>query len=154
MKKLAPVALLIASLVGCSSVPRVNWQQGSQITMNQVNVELKSNLWVNLMPAIEEEPVQDVQELSIQGALYLEGDKQLPANLTAEALIVKQGTTEWMIDGGDLETRTHSENQWEVTFTWQVEADTDKSVDLALLLDDAGKQRWLVEKHVKINKVY
>ncbi|MDW3124152.1 hypothetical protein R8N68_24315, partial [Vibrio sp. 1974] len=106
MKKLAPIALLIASLVGCSSVPQVNWQQGSQITMNQVNVELKSNLWVNLMPAIEEEPVQDVQELSIQGALYLEGDKQLPANLTAEALIIKQGNAEWVIDGGDLVTRT------------------------------------------------
>jgi hypothetical protein len=58
------------------------------------------------------------------------------------------------VDEDSLETRTHSESQWEVAFTSQVDADTEKSVDIAVLLDDAGKQRWLVEKYVKINKVY
>ncbi|HHX8283126.1 TPA: hypothetical protein ACVOYT_001197 [Vibrio diabolicus] len=149
MKKIAPLALVIALMAGCSSVPSVNWQQNSQITINQVNVELKSNLWVNLMPTVGE-----VQEQSIQGSLYLEGDLLLPANLTAEALIIKQGEKEWWVDEDSLETRTHSESQWEVAFTSQVDADTEKSVDIAVLLDDAGKQRWLVEKYVKINKVY
>ena len=94
------------------------------------------------------------QEQSIQGSLYLEGDQLLPANLTAEALIIKQGEKEWWVDEDSLETRTHSESQWEVAFTYQVDADTEKSVDIAVLLDDTGKQRWLVEKYVKINKVY
>ncbi|MCV5662602.1 hypothetical protein OFN50_26540, partial [Escherichia coli] len=69
MKRIAPLALAMALMAGCSSVPNVNWQQNSQITINEVNVELKSNLWVNLMPNIG-----DVEEQSIQGALYLEGD--------------------------------------------------------------------------------
>ena len=34
--------------------------------------------------------------------------------------------------------------KWRV---WQIEADMEKSVDLALLLDDAGKKGWLVEEH-------
>lgn len=149
MKKFASAALAIALLAGCSSAPEVGWQEDSQITMNKVNVELKSNLWVNLMPTIGE-----VQEQNVHGALYLKSDKELPANLTVDSLIIKQGDSEWQIDGDLLELRTHSENQWEVAFVWQIEADMEKSVDLALLLDDAGKKGWLVEKHIKIDKVY
>ncbi|PFG45223.1 hypothetical protein ATG66_3501 [Vibrio sp. ES.051] len=150
MKIIAPMVWVMAFLIaGCSSIPNVNWQQNSQITINQVNIELKSNLWVNLMPAVGE-----AQEQSIQGALYLEGNQQLPANLTAEALVIKQGDVKWLVSGESLETRTHSENQWEVAFTSEIDADADKFVDIAVLLDDAGKQRWLVEKYVKINKVY
>ncbi len=74
--------------------------------------------------------------------------------MTVDSLIIKQGDSEWQIDGDLLELRTHSENQWEVAFVWQIEADMEKSVDLALLLDDAGKKGWLVEKHIKIDKVY
>lgn len=149
MKRIAPLALVMALMAGCSSVPNVNWQQNSQITINEVNVELKSNLWVNLMPNIG-----DVEEQSIQGALYLEGDQLLPANLTAEALIIKQGQKEWLVDSASLDTRTHSESRWEVAFSSHIDVNTEKSVDIAVLLDDAGKQRWLVEKYVKINKVY
>ncbi|MCR9884293.1 hypothetical protein NB554_10650 [Vibrio alginolyticus] len=149
MKRIAPLALTMALMAGCSSVPNVNWQQNSQITINEVNVELKSNLWVNLMPNIG-----DVEEQSIQGALYLEGDQLLPANLTAEALIIKQGQKEWLVDSVSLDTRTHSESRWEVAFSSHIDVNTEKSVDIAVLLDDAGKQRWLVEKYVKINKVY
>ena len=116
MKKFASAALAIALLAGCSSAPQVGWQQGSQVTMNTVNVELKSNLWVNLMPTIGE-----VQEQNVHGALYLKADNELPANLTVDALIIKQGDSEWEIDGDLLELRTHSENQWEVAFVWQIE---------------------------------
>lgn len=149
MKKIASAALAVVLLAGCSSAPQVGWQEDSQITMNQVNVELKSNLWVNMMPTIGE-----VQEQNVHGALYLQADKDLPANLTVESLILKQGDSEWVIDGDLLELRTHSENQWEVAFVWQIEADTEKPIDLALLLDDAGKTGWLVEKNIKIDKVY
>jgi len=148
MKNIAPLALFMVWMVGCSLEPSVNWQQNSQITINQVNIELKSNLWVSLMPS------DGVQEQSIHGALYLKGDHLLPANLIAEALIIKQGEKEWWVDEESLETRTHNESQWEVIFTPQGDVDTEKSVDIAVLLDDAGKQRWLVEKYVKINKVY
>ncbi|MGR5236124.1 hypothetical protein [Vibrio alfacsensis] len=149
MKKFSSAALAIALLAGCSSAPQIAWQEDSQITMNQVNIELKSNLWVNLMPTIGE-----VQEQNLHGALYLRANTELPANLTVESLIIKQGDSEWQIDGDLLELRTHSENQWEVVFVWQIEANMENPVDIALLLDDAGKQGWLVEKDVKIDKVY
>ncbi len=149
MKKFTSVLIATALLTGCSAVPEVNWIQDSQITMNQVNIELKSNLWVNLMPTIGE-----AQEPSLHGSLSLESAQQLPANLTAEALIIRQGDKEWMIGEDSLETRTNSENQWEVAFTLQSELSNEKLVDLAILLDDAGEKRWLVEKHLKINRVY
>ncbi len=149
MKKLASVAIATVLLIGCSSVPELNWQQDSQVTMNQVNIELKSNLWVNLMPSVGE-----ALEPNLHGSLSLESDQQLPANLTAEALIIKQGDKEWMISEEMLDTRTNSENQWEVAFTLERELDTGKLVNLAILLDDAGKKRWLIEKYIKINKVH
>ncbi len=149
MKKLTSVLIATALLAGCSSVPEVNWKQDSQITMNQVNIELKSNLWVNLMPTIGEAP-----EPSLHGSLSLESAQQLPANLTAEALIIRQGDEEWVIGADSLETRTNSENQWDVAFTLQSGFSTEKLVDVAVLLDDAGEKRWLVEKHVQINRVY
>ncbi len=149
MKKLASVVIATVLLIGCSSVPEVNWTQDSQISKSQINAELKSNLWVNLMPTIGE-----TAALYLHGSLSIESKQQLPANLTVEALIIKQGNKEWMISEELLETRTHSENQWEVDFNWQNEINVDKTVNLAILLDDAGKKRWLVEKYVKINKVY
>ncbi|BBM65651.1 hypothetical protein VA249_22970 [Vibrio alfacsensis] len=149
MKKFASVALAIALLGGCSTTPQVAWHEDSQTTINKVNVELKSNLWVNLMPTIGE-----VQEQNVHGALYLQANNELPANLTVDTLIIKQGDSEWEIDGDLLELRTHTENQWEVAFVWQIEADMEKRVDLALLLDDAGNKGWLVEKGIKIDKVY
>ncbi len=149
MKKLTSVLIATALLAGCSSVPELNWQQDSQTTMNQVNIELKSQLWVNLMPSIGKS-----SEPSLRGSLSLDSAQQLPANLTAEALIIKQGDKEWMISEEMLDTRTNSENQWEVAFTLQSEFSTEKLVDLAILLDDAGEKRWLVEKHVQINRVY
>ncbi|MGP8307018.1 hypothetical protein [Vibrio sp. YIC-376] len=149
MKKLASVVIATALLTGCSAVPEVNWKQDSQITINQVNIELKSSLWVNLMPTIG-----GTQQPSLHGSLSLESDQELPANLTVEALIIKQGDKEWVVGEESLETRTNSENQWEVAFNLQNELNTEKWVDLAILLDDEGEKRWLVEKYVKINKVY
>ncbi len=149
MKKLTSVLIASALLTGCSTVPELDWQQDSQVTMNQVNIELKSNLWVNLMPSVGE-----ALEPNLHGSLSLESDQQLPANLTAEALIIKQGDKEWMISEEMLDTRTNSENQWEVAFTLERELDTGKLVNLAILLDDAGKKRWLIEKYIKINKVH
>ncbi len=149
MKKFVSVVIATALLTGCSTVPEVNWTQDSQIIVNKVNAELKSNLWVNLMPTIGES-----QELHLHGSLTIESKQQLPANLTIEALIIKQGDKEWMISEDLLETRTHSENQWEVDFSWKNELNIEKTVNLAVLLDDGGKKGWLVEKYVKINKVY
>ncbi len=149
MKKLTSVLIASALLTGCSTVPELDWQQDSQVTMNQVNIELKSNLWVNLMPSVGE-----ALEPNLHGSLSLESDQQLPANLTAEALVIKQGDKEWMISEEMLDTRTNSENQWEVAFTLERELDTGKLVNLAILLDDAGKKRWLIEKYIKINKVH
>ena len=151
MKKSSLTALILVMtlLGGCSATPQLDWQKNSQVTMNKVSIELKSNLWVNQMPTIGE-----VQSQDVHGALYLRADKELPANLTVDALVIKQGGSEWKIDSDLLELRTHSENQWEVSFVWQVDANMERMVDLALQLDDAGKKVWLVEKGIKIDKVY
>lgn len=149
MKTLASAAIMAALLTGCTSTPEVDWTQGSQSTNNHASIELKSNLWVDLMPSIGE-----VKQSSLHGAIAIQSEEQLPANLTVEALVIKQGDTEWYIGEDVLETRTHSENQWEVIFNWAEPLNTERWVDLAILIDDEEGKRWLVERSVKINKVY
>ncbi|MDF2153343.1 hypothetical protein [Vibrio sp. CAU 1672] len=149
MKKLALVALSMVLLAGCSANQDVTWQTGSQMTLSQVTVELKSNLWLNLMPTVEEG-----ENKTLHGALYLHGNKELPATLTVDAIMLKQNDQQWLIDTALLDLRTHSENQWEVAFTWPLELDTERPVDIAVLLEDGRQQVWLVEKAVTIDKLY
>lgn len=148
MKKVALLSLGAALLVGCATQPVV-WEQPNQITVEQATVELKSNLWINKMPTIGE-----VQESNLHGALYLESDKALPAELDVESISIKQGDESWVIDGDLVELRTHNQNQWEVAFVWQFAIDPEQPVDVALQLTINNQQDWLVEKNVKIDTVY
>ncbi|WP_260260848.1 hypothetical protein [Vibrio intestinalis] len=148
MKKFAAISLGIALLAGCSS-PQVGWEQDNQIMVAQNSVELKSNLWLNKMPTIGE-----VQDQTLHGALYLESNAALPAELMVQSIAIRQGDEEWLIDGDLLELRTHSENHWEIAFVWQFSVDPDQPVDVAVMLNNGEHEEWLVEKSVAIDQVY
>ncbi|MBA5763931.1 hypothetical protein H2O73_16325 [Vibrio sp. 404] len=148
MKKLAIVSLTLALLAGCAS-PQVGWDQDEKVIINDAPIQLTSNLWLNKMPTIGE-----LQEQSLHGALNLESSRSLPADITVESVSLRQGDDVWIIDGDDLEIRTHDENQWEVVFAWQFELDPNKTVDVALQLNHQDSLNWLVEKQVLIDTVY
>jgi uncharacterized protein YcfL len=149
MKKIALVSLGAVLLAGCAKDPAIEWQQSNQTVIAEATVALKSNLWLNKMPTIGQE-----QDNTIHGALYLESNAPLPAELDVDTVTVQQGEESWEVDGEQVELRTHSPNQWEVAFAWQFPVDVDKPVDVALKLDNNGQVAWLVEKMVKIDTVY
>tara|TARA_Y100001956_G_scaffold82895_1_gene106559 strand:+ start:5736 stop:6182 length:447 start_codon:yes stop_codon:yes gene_type:complete len=148
MKKLALLSLGAALMVGCVSEPMV-WEQTNTTQIAQSTIELKSNLWVNKMPTIGA-----VQDSTLHGALYLESDKVLPAQLDIESISIKQDDEIWTIDGDLLDLRTHNESQWEVAFVWQFELNPERPVDVAVQMNVDNKLQWLVEKNVKIDTVY
>lgn len=148
MSKIALASLGALLLVGCATEP-VAWEQSNQVTIENQTVELKSNLWLNKMPTIGE-----VQDSNLHGALYLESETDLPAELDIESVTLKQDEESWILDGDLLELRTHSENQWEVVFVTQLAFDADKPIDVALQLNVNGKLESLVEKQVKVDVVY
>ncbi len=148
MKKFALLSLSAALLAGCANEPVV-WEQTNTIEVAQTSIALKSNLWVNKMPTIG-----SVQDSTLHGALYLESDKVLPAQLVVESLSIKQGDESWQIDGDLLDLRTHNQNQWELAFVWQFELDAEKPVDVALQVRVDDKTEWLVETGVVIDIVY
>ncbi|MCW8332224.1 membrane lipoprotein lipid attachment site-containing protein [Vibrio paucivorans] len=148
MKKLLVTSLAVAALAGCNSTS-VNWEQGNQAVVAESNVALKSNLWIDKMPSIGE-----VRDQNVHGALYLESEQPLPAELVVESVSIKQGEEVWLIDSDSLDLRTHNESQWEVAFTWQLELDSEQPVDIAVQIDTNGVKNWLVEKKVKVDTVY
>lgn len=151
MKKRLIALLPLVLLAGCATEPDVSWQQDSELTIADTRIQLASNLWINQMPMLE-----GSQQGNLYGALYLSSENELPASLTVNELTIKQGVSEWKIDGQQLELRTHSENKWEISFAWQVEQDfePEKRVDLLVELEHQGKREWLVERSVTIDKVY
>ncbi|MCG9596508.1 hypothetical protein L1D15_07180 [Vibrio sp. Isolate25] len=148
MKKYAVVVLGAVLLAGCASTP-VGWEQDEQVAIEGATVRLKSNLWLNKMPTLGE-----VQDQTLHGALYLESDKILPATLEVDSISIKQGEESWVIDGDLLDLRTHNQSRWEVAFVWQFAVETEKPVDVALMLKNGDKVEWLVEKDVVIDTVY
>lgn len=150
MKNRAIMALGVILLAGCSAQPLTQqWEQDNQIAITGQIIKLKSNLWLNKMPTIGE-----VQDQTLHGALYLESQQALPAELTVNAVMIKQGDETWLIDGEQLDLRTYDENQWEVAFMWQLAVDPEQPVDIAVSVNDAGQEQWLVEKEVLIDTVY
>lgn len=151
VKKMNKVAVWVLSgvlLGGCTS-QSITWQEANQVEFAQSTVELQSHLWLNMMPTIGE-----VQDSTLHGALYLESDTILPAELNVERVSIRQGDQSWDIAGDLLELRTHNRNKWEVAFIWQLQLDPEQTVDVALELNIDQQVEWLVEKNVKIQKVY
>lgn len=147
MKKLAFSACVLA-LAGCST-PQVEWQKGTQVEVSTAIVTMKSNLWLNKMPMIGED-----QDETLHGVIYLESTSQLPATLAVESVTVKQGADTLLVTADDLDLRIQSETQWEVAFVWQLDIESEKAVDVAVLLRDGEIVKWLVEKDVKVDTVY
>ncbi|KGY13705.1 DNA polymerase III subunit beta [Vibrio tubiashii] len=149
MNKLVLVSLGTALLAGCVNDPVIEWQQSNHAIVAEAKVTLKSNLWLNKMPAIGQ-----AQDNTIHGALYLESDGALPAELGVESVTLQQGEESWEVDAEQVELRTHNPEQWEVAFAWQFPIDLEKPVDVALKLDNNGQVSWLIEKDVTIDTVY
>lgn len=141
--------LMIALLAGCHSFPALNWSRESQITLNNIRIELDSHLWINFLPIAEAE-----QHKHLHGALYLNANHPLPADFMVEAVIIKQGGVEWTLAQTEIELRVHDENYWEVVFVTQIDANTNKRFEVALLLQESGKKAWVVEREIKVEQVY
>ena len=141
-------SLGLALLAGCSS-PQVVWPQDNQTEVNNAQIQLKSNLWLNKMPTIG-----DMQESNLHGALYLQSSQPLPADLEVQSVSLRQDAEVWLVEADDLELRTHTENQWEVVFAWQFELDPSQTIDVAIMLKNGERVEWLVEKSVVIDTVY
>ncbi|MGO1298039.1 MAG: hypothetical protein ACTMIA_12145 [Vibrio sp.] len=149
MKTLVAIVLAFA-LSACSFSPQVDWKQGSLAELAQIDIQLKSNLWTDQMPKMSKDAVTK----NLNGTLTLETSGSLPADLTVEKIVFKQGDSTWSIDGETVELRTQSENVWEAVFESGIELNLDEPVSIALALNDAGKEVWLVEHNVGIDKVY
>lgn len=148
MKKLALLSLGALLLCGCVSKPQ-SWPHSQSVSVAQTSIELSSNLWRNKMPTIGA-----VQESTLHGALYLESEQMLPAQLDVKSIVVKQGDESWQIDSDLLELRTHNQNRWEVAFVWQMAIDVEQSVDVAIQIKIDDEVQWLINEDVVIDTVY
>lgn len=149
MKKHLLTSLAILGLMGCTSQSPITWEDGNQAMLAGEVVTLKSNLWIDKMPMIGEK-----KEQNLHGALYLESENVIPADLVVESVTLKQGEQTWLLDGDDIELRTHSNTQWEVVFTWQFDLNPEQPVDVAIQVNADEMVQWLVEKNVGIDSVY
>ena len=149
MKMRSSMILASMALTGCNSLPAINWQQDSQVNMHQVTIELKSHLWLNAMPVID-----DPHPSRVHGSLTLESLQTLPAVLTVASLVIKQSHNKWSVPENRLELRSHNQHQWEVVVDFPENINVTAPVDIALRLDHAHQQSWLVEKQVQIEQVY
>lgn len=150
IKNIALASLAVALLGGCQST-EINWQQESAVMIEQTTIELKSSLWVDRMPKIGE---ASTQEESVHVALSLESDNELPPQLEVVNVAIKQGSDTWVINSEEVDIRTHSENQWELAFEWQIPVAIDTPVDIAILMSNHGQETWIVEHDVNIDVVY
>ncbi|MCA2016872.1 hypothetical protein LDJ79_12175 [Vibrio tritonius] len=149
MKKFALLAL-VCFLTACSFSPNVNWEQGNLAELAHIDVELKSNLWTDLLPNAD----KSAQTRNLNGTLTLTTSGELPADLTVKQIVLKQGKDFWVINGDDVELRTQSENVWEVVFQTEIALHLNKTVAVALELLDSDGDVWLVERKVDIDRVY
>lgn len=155
MKKLI-LALLVLVTAACTSqtatqtVADINWTQDNLAALSDTAIQLKSNLWTDKMPKIDQ--AADSQPLN--GTLMLDTSGELSAELVVEMVVIKQKDHTWIVQGEETELRTLSENLWEVVFSTEVAVDVDKRVHVALALSDNNGDVWLVERNVAIDKVY
>ncbi len=152
MKKLALMAVL--AVAGCAQQDRdanqVPWEKSTaQETIAGATVRMTVNLWSNKMPGIDGE-----QGLLLHGSLYLEGREDLPADLDASALIIKQGDLVQWVALESIDVRNHSGNRWEVAFSTDMPLSDIESVDVGLQLADTENTYWMTQEKVKVDSVY
>ncbi|MBD1558914.1 hypothetical protein HC752_18425 [Vibrio sp. S9_S30] len=152
MKKL--VLMVVLAVSGCAQQDRdtdqVPWDKSTaQETIAGATVRMTANLWLNKMPSINGE-----QRRLLRGALYLEGREDLPADLDASALIIKQGDLVQWVALENIDVRNHSGNRWEVAFYTDMSVNGTDNVDVGLQLTDTENTYWLIQEQVKVGSVY
>ncbi|MCL9773364.1 hypothetical protein [Vibrio methylphosphonaticus] len=156
MKRMITAVALAIALGGCvsSSNSHVDaWTATETVMVEQQSISMASNLWIDMMPKVgEAQPL--MKEQMLHGAINLSGEDQLPADMDVLKVLLKQGDEVWELGADDFELRSHSEQQWEVAFKWQLEFNNSEPVDVALLLVDQGKETWLLNTHVSVDTVY
>ncbi|USD65722.1 hypothetical protein [Vibrio sp. SCSIO 43136] len=148
----AAILLGAALLAGCATSQvdtQAPWGADQQVSFAQATLELNSSLWINMMPSAAQD-----REFTLNAALYIVTQQELPADLAVSQVVLRQGDTTQIISTSDFELRTHSEQQWEVALNTGMNIDSDKSVDVALELNHDGQTQWLIERNVKVDVAY
>ncbi|CAM4253522.1 hypothetical protein [Vibrio agarivorans] len=148
MKKAIALAVASAALFGCQSVSNNDASSAQEAAYNQ-SIDLKSALWFNKMPTIDDAP-----EMNLHGSLVLEQSEGFSAELDITRVELHQAKETYLIDQQQFELRSHSENQWEAAFALPIELDENKTVDVVVYFTEEGKQSFVAEKGVAIEVVY
>jgi hypothetical protein len=158
MKKINVLALSCAALLsGCMAPPQdekmsepvlPSWNQSADQLVEQdgqsAMVKLESALWFDLMPRIgDEEPPK------LKGSLVLSSIDEIPAGVEIESLLFAFDNETWQIDEFELEAISPS--IWKVRVNAAVDALDVELMDVAVQLSN---EQWLVERGVKVDKVY
>ncbi|MFA0084231.1 hypothetical protein BCU70_07830 [Vibrio sp. 10N.286.49.C2] len=156
MKKTITTIALAIVLGGCSSSSVMDndmWIAKDTAMVEQQAISLSANLWIDMMPKIgETQPL--MKEQMLHGALNLSTESQLPADMDAVKVVLRQDGETWTLDSEDFELRNHSEEQWEIAFKWQLAFNNSKPMDVAVLLVNSDKEIWLTNQQVMVDTVY
>ncbi len=126
-----------------------SWNQSSEQRIEHdgqnAMVKLESGLWVDLMPRIgdEQEPPK------LKGSLVLSSVVEIPAGVEIENLLLAIDGETWQLN--DYEVEAVSPSIWKIRIDAQIDAIKVSSADVAVQLSG---ERWLVERNVKVDKVY
>lgn len=148
--------VFVCCLSACTAQPHVDWQAKHIAALSQTEVELSVSLWTDLMPKIgmSTESGNENNTINVNGYLVLQASESLPPSLTLLTLVLRQGDQIWTIPESQLELRPALKTSWEVVFNSALELDLNRPVSVALALKSEGKELWLVEHRVSIDKVY
>ncbi len=157
MKRLMTVLMMTAVMMGCSAMTATSeterWSNDKVIMLSKQQVNLESNLWIDKMPQVGETKAL-VSEQVVFGSLNLSSPGEIPAALDVSKVVIRQAEQVWLLEDSDFELRNHSEQQWEVAFTWQIDVNTTQPVDIAVELLDGTNRVWLSQLSVEIDTVY
>lgn len=149
MKLVVRAGLILLILSGCS-MNQVRWQQDNHANLDGVLMQMDSQLWSDQMPGI----VQEDRAGVVHGSLRLVTSSALSDDVKVSRVVIQQGAVQWTIHGDQVKLQAVSDTLWEVIFSWQMSLDVDKSVNVAVEVDNGQHKQWLVQHRVMIEKVY
>lgn len=147
MKKVLFATVLLAALSGCQATngSSVDWQQGNQVEIMNSHIELKSAVWINKMPSMNEE-----DEIKVHLALTLNSPQVLAPELNIEKVVLRQEGNTWEVNEDEYEVRVHNDHAWEIAGKTFQDVDNKEMIDIAIL----ASGQWIVETGVMIDTVY
>lgn len=158
MKKMSVIALGCAALLsGCMAPPPAEvipdpllptWNQSAEQLVEHDGqsavVKLESALWIDLMPRIGDE-----ESPKLKGSLVLSSIDEIPAGVEVQSLLFAFNGATWQIN--DFELEAISPSIWKIRVNANVDAMDVETMDVAVELSN---EQWLVERTVKVDKVY